>query len=184
MSLFYQTEDDVIGSLYGEPDPMVRSGFLVNNIGSSHEVGIEIGIKGHSPSGFRWDAGYAFTSVTDNLTLAPTQPPTSNIDFQHGTPEHMLKFGGGYSVGKWEFDAAGRWQSSWVDYRAQSDILPLPLALVRVPDYVSLNARVGYKVTEQLTFSVSAAQFNQSSLVTSAGLPTERRVMVKISEQF
>jgi iron complex outermembrane receptor protein len=184
MSLFYQTESNLIGSLYGEPDPLVPSGFLVTNIGSSHEVGVELGVKGHSLSGFRWDASYSFTSVTDDLAPAATTPPTNNIDFQHGTPEHMVKLGGGYSVGKWEFDAAGRWESSWTDFRAVSDVQPIPLTPVRVANYVSLNARVGYRITDQLSASISAAQFNQARIVTSAGLPTERRVMVKLSQQF
>jgi iron complex outermembrane receptor protein len=188
-SLFYQTQTDVIGGLYDERPVLTPIGpvGLIDNIGSSHELGLELGVKGHSESGFRWFANYSFASVTDDLAVARTNPPTSNLDYQHGTPEHTVKFGGGYSIGKWEFDSAARWESSWTDYKLFVPVLPpgTPLlSAVRVANYLSINARIGYKLTERLTLSGTAEQFNQARIVTSNGLPTERRFLAKITAQF
>jgi iron complex outermembrane receptor protein len=184
-SVFYQRQENVLGAVFGEAPMLTPSGRLVsiaNNIGSSHEIGLELGFKGHTDSGFRWNASYSYASVTDHLIGEDAFPLLSNVDYEHGTPEHTVTFGGGYSIQKWEFDVEGRWQSSWTDFKTLSPFLPL--TAVRVPNYVSMNLRVGYKITDTLTASVTAEQFNQARILTSAGLPTERRVLFKLKKSF
>jgi iron complex outermembrane receptor protein len=189
-SVFYQTQDDIIGNIYGDNPVLTPLGFrnLVDNIGSSHETGIELGFKGHSESGWRWDGSYSFATLTDHLDIIQSVPRTSNIDYQHGTPEHTVKLGGGYSVGSWEFDAHARWQSSWTTYKQISQqlnlLLPPSVGAFQVPNYLSVNARVGYKITERLTVSGTAEQFNQARIATSNGLPNERRFLIKLTQQF
>ena len=60
----------------------------------------------------------------------------------------------------------------------------LGFAPVGVPDYLRLDARVGYKLTEGLTVALTANQFNVSRLVQTAGRPVERRVFLTLSARF
>jgi hypothetical protein len=89
----------------------------------------------------------------------------------------------GYSRDRWEVDLIGRWQSSYLDFRST---LPALSALqpVEVRNYLSLNARIGYRLTEHLVAAVTAQQFNQSSLLQTAGPPVERRVLASITAGF
>ena len=149
------------------------------NIGSSDEVGLEIGIKGKSASGWRWNASYSFASITDHLAAGYTDTP--NFDYRRGTPQHSVILGGGYSTGQWEIDAQSRWQSSFQDFKASSATLSfLP---VEVPNYFTFSARVGYRLTEHLTLSVTAEQFNISR-IESAGPPVERRLIAAVTARF
>jgi hypothetical protein len=44
-----------------------------------------------------------------------------------------------------------------------------------------MNARIGYRVTDNLTVALSAQQFNQSQLVESAGPPVQRQIILSVS---
>jgi outer membrane receptor for ferrienterochelin and colicins len=148
------------------------------NIGSSDEVGLEIGIKGKSASGWRWNASYSFASINDHLAAGYATTPS--LDYRRGTPQHTVILGGGYSIGKWEIDAQARWQSRFQDYKSTG---PLGSVAVEVPNYVTFSARVGYRLTEHLTVSGTAEQFNISR-IESAGPPVERRLIAAMTARF
>ncbi len=181
-AVFFQRNNNLLAAAPSVPFGMQAGNYLTSqssNIGSSDEIGFEVGIKGKSASGWRWNASYSFASITDNLVAGFTATP--NLDYRRGTPQHTVILGGGYSVGKWEFDAQGRWQSTFQDFKAS------PYSgfdAVQVPNYISLNARAGYRVTENLTLSGTAQQFNVSRLTESAGPPVERRLILAATAHF
>ncbi len=151
---------------------------VAQNVGDSSAVGTEIELRGHSPAGFRWNASYSFISITDHLTIN-RNGIYSPQNFQQGTPTNAVVLGGGYTYEKWEFDVQTRWQSWFVDYRANpNDVTLLP---VKVNDYFLADARVGYKVSDNITLALSALQFNASSLQVSAGPPIQRRVFLSLT---
>jgi outer membrane receptor for ferrienterochelin and colicins len=151
---------------------------LAANVGYSSAVGSEIGLRGHAVSGFRWNVSYSFISITDHLAINQNGI-YSPQNFQQGTPTNVVVLGGGYTHGRWEFDALGRWQSWFLDYRA--DPASSTLQPVKVGNYVSANARVGYRVTDHITVALSAQQFNVSQLLVSAGPPVQRRVFLSLT---
>jgi outer membrane receptor for ferrienterochelin and colicins len=148
------------------------------NVGYSSAVGTEIGLRGHAPSGFRWNASYSFISITDHLAINQNGI-FSPQNFQQGTPTHVVVLGGGYTFGRWEFDAQSRWQSWFLDYRANPDNVTLqPL---KVGNYILADARVGFRLTDNVTIALSAQQFNMSQLLVSAGPPIERRIFLSLT---
>jgi hypothetical protein len=80
-------------------------------------------------------------------------------------------------------DLLGRWQSSYSDFQI-SPLGPFLLQPVEAHNYVTLNARVGYRLTDNFTASATAQQFNVSRLLQTAGPPVERRVLVGITGHF
>ena len=181
-AVFFQRNDNLLAAAPSVPFGLQAGQFFTSqssNIGSSDEVGFEVGIKGKSVSGWRWNASYSFASITDNLAAGFTATP--NLDYRRGTPQHTVIVGGGYSVGKWEFDAQGRWQSTFQDFKTAPDE---SFEAVKVPNYVSVNARVGYRVTEHLTLSGVAQQFNVSRIMETAGPPVERRFILAATAHF
>lgn len=181
-AVFVQRHVDVIGGTFFTNTLMHPNGFLANraaNIGSSDQVGAELDIKGNLPSGFRWNAGYAFSAITDHI-----EPEQANIvlSYERSTPRHVIVFGAGYSAGRWEFDAQGRWQSRFNDYK--SDFATSVTTSVPVNPYFSANARIGYKATDFLTVAVAGQKLTQRYQMQTAGPAAERRVIVSATANF
>jgi iron complex outermembrane receptor protein len=151
---------------------------LAQNVGSSSAAGGEIGLRGHSASGLRWNASYSFISISDHLDINQNGI-YSPQNFAEGTPTHVIVLGGGYSVGRWELDGQSRWQSWFLDYRANPD--DVTLQPIKVGNYLTIDARAGYRLTDNVTVALSAQQFNVSSLLVSAGPPVQRRVFLSVT---
>ena len=100
-------------------------------------------------------------------------------NFQQGTPTHVVVLSGGYTYERWEFDVQSKWQSWFLDYRANPNAVTL--LPVKVSDYFLADARVGYRVSDNITVALSALQFNASSLQVSAGPPIQRRVFLSLT---
>jgi outer membrane receptor for ferrienterochelin and colicins len=181
-AIFAQRNEDLLGEVFFANPTVWPNGETVlqaANIGSSKQVGLELEIKGRLPSGFRWNAGYAFNEINDNLL-----PGQANAAFNYSqsTPRHAVVLGAGYSRGPWEADAQVRWQSSFMDYKVgtgPSDQIP-----VFVGNYITANARVGYNITENVTLAIAAQRLTQRKQMQSAGPVSERRVIVSATAGF
>jgi hypothetical protein len=106
--------------------------------------------------------------------------PKSETRCAEGTPIHAVILGLGYTIQKWEFDAQGLWQSSYTDF----DLGPLGPQPVPIGNYVTMNARIGYRVTDYLTLAGTAEQFNVSRLLETAGDYVDRRFFASASVHF
>jgi iron complex outermembrane receptor protein len=145
------------------------------NVGSSNEVGIELGLHGKTAGGFRWNASYTFASISDDISSAYPQSPTSRYD--NGTPQHAVVLGAGYTNGPWELDAQGKWQSRFTDYKlGAGGFQPSYMS-----DDVSLNGRVAYQVTENVTAALVGQQYDVSAILKPTGSLVERRLIASIT---
>lgn len=186
MAAFAQRTNDIIVNPYEATpsgDGLILGGFeeqrlIAANIGSSTAVGGEIGLRGHAPSGFRWNASYSFISITDHLAVGQNGVNTPQ-DFQQGTPTHVVVLGSGYTVGRWEFDVQSRWQSWYIDYRESPMVGTLEP--VRIGNYLQADVRAGYRLTDNITVALSAQQFNVSHLTVTEGPPVERRIFLSLT---
>jgi iron complex outermembrane receptor protein len=184
-ALFAQRTDDVIATPFGGPITLVPPGLPVAtaaNVGYSTAAGLELGLKGHLPSGWRWNLSYALAATTDHTSLNPGGVVTSAQLYARSVPEHVVLMGVGYTQGRWEADLMARWQSSFLDTRSTAGLGPLQL--VTVNNYITVNARVGYKLTDNLTVALVAQQLNEARLTTTAAAPTERQLIASVTARF
>jgi outer membrane receptor for ferrienterochelin and colicins len=184
-AVFVQQTRDIISGALGVPFIIGPAGnplLLASNVGSSSAAGVEIGLKGQSPSGFRWNASYAFVLTTNGTALNQNSVITSPIDFANSVPRHVVTAGIGYTWEKVELDLMGRWQSSYLDY--ETSAAPFFLTPVEINNYVTFNARVGYRLTEHITLAVTAQQFNQSRILQDAGPLVDRLILASITVHF
>jgi iron complex outermembrane receptor protein len=179
-SVFYQTDDEIINRL-GGPKVVVpsRSAKIAGNVGTANEKGVEIGIKGSAESGLRWNASYSFESVTQDLIVNVTGVATSPLLLTNGTPQHVIIAGGGYTWGKLELDAQVRWQSRYEDFNAA-----LTNPVVMIPDFITSTARIGYRLTDNLTLALSGSQLGQNRLIEATGPAIERRIIASATLKF
>jgi len=181
-AVFVQRNEDLYG--YDVALPRVLGANTLSqsaNIGASDEGGIEIALKKKSTDadGLRWNLGYQFALVNDHISGGVVSGVYST--FEKGTPRQVVDFGVGYTFGRWEFDALGRWQSKFTDFQIDAGGTYRPMA---VSDYVTVNARGGCRVTENLTLSATVDQINQASLYQRAGLPVERRAIFAATARY
>lgn len=186
VAVFAQRTDNILINPYettASGDGLLLGGVeeqraVAQNVGSSSALGTEIGLRGQNAAGFRWNASYSFISITDNLAINQIGI-FSPQNFAQGTPTHAVVLGGGYTIGRWELDAQSRWQSWFLDYRANPD--DVTLQPIKVGNYLLIDARAGYRLTDNITLALSAQQFNVSELLVSAGPPIQRRVFLSLT---
>lgn len=184
-ALFLARSDAIIAHPFAAPltfGPTGQPMLLAVNVGHSEAIGGEIGLNGQAPSGLRWNASYAFVSTTNHTLLNSGPVPTAGMDYALSTPRHVLTGGLGYSRDRWELDLTARWQSSYRDFQGLGrDFL---LQEVEIRNYITFNARIGFRLTDNVTLALSAQQFNTSRLYQTAGTPVERQVIGSLSAHF
>ena len=90
--------------------------------------------------------------------------------------------GGGYSWHRFDFDAHLRWQSHFDDFRLV--VADVTFREVTVPNYITLDTRVGYRVTDRVDVAVLVQQLNRQSIVETGGLPVARRIIGSLKVRF
>ena len=184
-ALFAQRSDDIISpplssaiqfSPYGLPLA------LATNVGSTEAFGGEIGVKGQTQAGLRWGASYALVSTVNHTTLNQGPFITAPINYDLSVPRHVVNVNIGYTWERVELDLQGRWQSSYLDYRGTG--VSVFVQPVEVRNYITVNGRAGYKLTDNLTLALTGQQFNTSRLYQTAGPPVERRLIVSLTAKF
>jgi iron complex outermembrane receptor protein len=182
VAVYDQRTADLIASALNTPIVPIAGGLASysENIGASSAVGTEIGLKGATVSGLRWSLSYSYISMSDHLTVSPLSGNSGLLDYDSGSPAHVIDAALGYSWDRFDIDAQARWQSRFFDY-----IPAIPVAQrVRIDNYLTMTARIGYRFTDNLTFAVSGEQLLQSQIFEAAGLPVERRIVVSITNRF
>ncbi len=181
-ALFFQRNTGLLAPPGSAPYRPLGGGIIgspVENFGSSNEIGVELGLRGTTKGGLRWNASYRYATISqDELTTIAQSQAT---DFVHGTPSHDIILGAGYSLGAWEFDVQGRFQTKFTDYghNAAGLLIPVP-----IPAYVTFNARIGYKVTDHLTIAGTAEQLDAARILDASSQYIDRRFIASATYRY
>jgi iron complex outermembrane receptor protein len=176
-ALFWQLNTDLIAN------PSTGSVIEVNgetdletaNVGSSYEVGVELGLRGKSNGGFRWNVSYSYSTIHDDITASVASLPLALGNYDSGTPLNKVILGAGYSHGRWEFDVQSRYQSRYLD----SITGPRGAQPITINNYVTVNARIGCRLSAHLTIAGSVQQLNAPRQFETGGDYIERRFIAK-----
>ncbi|WP_161992802.1 TonB-dependent receptor plug domain-containing protein [Aureimonas leprariae] len=184
VSVFIQDTDKTIGSPFASPFTFTPEGqilTLARNFAGSSAYGGEIGIEGQNAAGWRWNLSYSLAEIDDRSPAAILFDSPS-INYAEQNPVHSIIAGLGFTWQKLELDTQARWQSRFEDFRFD-DTVAANIA-VDVPDYVTVNARAGYKLNDNATVSLTAEQLNAADIRTSAGRRNERRLLAGLKVEF
>jgi outer membrane receptor protein involved in Fe transport len=179
---FYQTSNDLQTVTSGELFPL-PSGTLLNtsaNVGDSEEVGIELSARGTLPGGWHWSLGYSPRLVRDHF-LPDQLPSMTGVDFQHTTPRHVVDLTAGWGGGKWEIDGAARFESTFDGLVAQPNAT---FTATRIDSYLTLDARVAYHITDNLTFSVVGRGVTMANQPQTSIGTVDREVFASVQASF
>lgn len=152
----------------------------VMNVGDTSSTGFEASFEGASKDGWRWDASLNYRAVANDLNYVSPGPIGLTINFYATTPKAILTFGAGKTWGDFEVDVQGKWVSKSKDWA------PVWAAktFVDVSDYLTMNARVGYRISDNFMLAVTAEQFNQEAVFEGANNPDKRRFMVTLTSSL
>jgi hypothetical protein len=154
---------------------------LTTNVGSSYALGGDIGLRSQSPAGIRWGASYALVSTTNHTTLNQAALPTSAIDYAASVPRSVVDG----NLGTHEV------ASKWIFRRGGIELPRLPrygtsiyLEPIEVRNYLMMNRRAGYNLTDSVTLSLTGQRFTTSRLYQTAAPPVERQLIVSLTARF
>jgi outer membrane receptor for ferrienterochelin and colicins len=181
-SLFHEDTDHMV-AIQGGVLPSL--GFIPYstraNVGSSSANGMELELGGTFRTNWRWGLSYSLEEVTDHFDPGYTAE-NSYIDFQGSTPTHLVKGHLGWSQGKWEVDGYMYYQSHTIGLMPGANGLSVVLSPIN--DYVAIDARAAYRLTERITLAVSAQNLQRAEQQQTSGPDVERRVMGTITVKF
>ena len=180
ISVFHQQTDElisIVGNFIATPTRFYATSA---NIGSSSANGVELSAKGALDDAWRWSVSYRAEFVEDDF-LPFAVGGVDVADYEHTTPKHLIKGNLGWARGGWEVDTYLNYQSATFGLRNTAGIAT---GLVPVGAYVSLDARVAYRLTDWATLAVSGQNLLQSPQQQTSGPAVERRVFATLSANF
>lgn len=183
LAAFAQHSQNTIASPLGSGLSILPTGQVLltaKNLGNSNESGGEITLKGASPIGIRWSLSYALAAVRDETPQAQLDA-ASGVNYQRMTPTNSVVGRLGYDWRGFEADVQARWQSHMQDYASVTGLTAEP---VTVPNYVTVDARIGYRISRNVTVSVTGQQLGRHELTETAGLQVERRILAGLKVRF
>ncbi|MFD1623876.1 TonB-dependent receptor plug domain-containing protein [Azospirillum griseum] len=186
VSLFFQTSDN-IKALPGYTPTRLRGGvlpeFTFTNVGKSQAWGLEAGLKGKIGGDWRWGLNYTFERIRDRLTVNTTAI-TNSTEFGRETPHHKLNASIGFTAGDWEGDLYARYSTSYDMLRRSDNARQTVYDRVKVPSYVTLDTRLGYKLTDATTVALQGTAITQTAYRQTSGPAVERQVFLTLSTRF
>ena len=179
VSVFHQTSRDLIaltGNVVFVPPATLL--LLSTNIGRSAATGMDFQIKGHFLRDWRWGLSYTPEFIHDNFNVFFA---TTDTDYRDTLPFHVVNGNLGWSSDKWETDGFFRYESNFYSVGSSSGVGSGGPILVRIRNYVSVDGRVAYKLTKDMTLALSSQNLlhnNQHQAVTPN---VERRVLCTLT---
>ena len=151
------------------------------NIGDSRSQGLELSLKGRAGDHWRWRLGYSPQTIRDNFPGYAVQATLT--DYEDTAPRHSADAQLGWSAGRWELDGFLHYQSPDYAIRGLSGGFQNAI-LVRIPGYLSADARAGYRLTKRFTLALSGQNLLREQQIQTATAAVERRVLATLSADY
>jgi iron complex outermembrane receptor protein len=148
------------------------------DIGDSISHGMEVSISSTRAEGYRWSVSYAPLTIDDRF-VPGYSVATTLIDFEHTTPRHVVSSRLGWSNDTWEVDGYLRYESAFQGVTLEATNAAVGV-LQPISSYVSIDARVGYRLTDRLRLAVSGQGLTRSTQRQTAGSLVERRMFATV----
>ncbi|MGI4802755.1 MAG: TonB-dependent receptor domain-containing protein, partial [Janthinobacterium lividum] len=185
VAAFAQHSTSIIGSVFGSGASRLPTGQILlqsRNFGDSDEFGGEIGLKSSSATGFHWNISYALAAVHDESPQALLADAAS-ANYQRQTPVSSVLAGAGTSWRQLDLDLQARWQSHYED-SSPGGTMTLAAQPVVVPNYITVDARLAWRLTQRVTVSLVGNQLLRQRVMETAGLKVERRLLAGFKVKF
>lgn len=180
-SVFYNRIEDFLGQINNLPlfqvGPTGTPALVgaAENVGDLVAYGVELSLSATSG---RWtgQANYSWVR-TDDDKLDADAFAANSLNPGSAGPRHKLNAQVSYDAGRWFGTVVGRYTSSSLQ---AVKLLSFDQALVRVPASVALDAKVGWRLSKQLTVSVAGENLTRARGAVGAPIWADRRLRAAI----
>lgn len=149
----------------------------VLNGGDVSSTGVEASLQGANTDGWSWNGSINYRTVGGGLHFTPSSALGYALDFEKTMPKCILTFGLGKTFGDFEANVEGKWSSESQDWAPVYN----SKTFVNVPDYLTMTARIGYRINDNFSVAVTAAQLNRETVFEGANNPDKRRFMATLT---
>lgn len=144
------------------------------NLGHAVLWGTEASITGKASATIDWGLRYRL-SVPSSDFRESAQDPT------HGSPRHLVTANAGWRRDALQIDLFGRYSSVFRAYRSLSEEATV---LAEAKDYVSVAARVAYRLNDRLTLALEGENLLHGRQSQTLAAVAERRVYLSLRADF
>jgi outer membrane receptor for ferrienterochelin and colicins len=179
-SVFHEETDNIIstsGGVIASTSPILPTIVTPFDAGSSTANGVELSLNGKFLEDWRWGLSYTPEFIDDHLSPAAK----ASVDFEHTTPQHIVKANIGWASGPWEVDGFVRYESNFfgVNFSGVG-----PTGIIPISNYVAFDGRVAYRFNEWLTGAVSGQNLSQAAQQQTASPNVDRTVFGSLTAKF
>ncbi|GAA0567595.1 TonB-dependent receptor plug domain-containing protein [Rhizomicrobium electricum] len=175
LAVFHQMTDDVLSTGSGTIDVSGKPGMAPVNVGSSQATGIEAGFDGRLAGDWTWSVSYRYEIINDNYVRGLVR--TDLINYEDTTPRHVVKAGLGWASGPWEANAFLHFQSDSAGLRRFGPYR----VLVPVQPFTTIDARLAYRLTDQLTLAISGRDLFNAQQQQTSGPDVQRQFFASLA---
>jgi iron complex outermembrane receptor protein len=174
-SIFYQTNDNF--------STLGPSGSVTTyvNTGNATARGGELGFDGRN-DGFRWGGTWRTEYIHQSLTV-DNSTNAYPADYSGSAPHQLFTARLGYTLDRWDFDLFGRYSTSYSMPQTTGGFGIAPTRFY-VPDYATLDARIGYHLTDNVELALSGLGLEAKSTIYTSGQPISRQVYGTVKVKF
>lgn len=179
-AVFYQTNESLMSMKRGANQPYPNF-IAYTNIGDADAYGVELGADGKTSSGFRWGGTWRYEYIHEDMSV-DNSALSYPVDFSGSAPHHLLSARAGYTWGKADIDLFARYSTAYS--LVQGNATTQALKNFEVPATATLDMRVGYALTDDITVALHGLSIQSKSTTYTSGPDVERQVYGTFSIKF
>ncbi|SHI69018.1 iron complex outermembrane recepter protein [Roseomonas rosea] len=143
-------------------------------LGRSDVTGFDLSLRGRALGAIDWGVEYRLAAVSSEFR-------PSLLDPKRASPRHLVSARLGWSSGPLELNLFGRYASLAQGYRTVNEA---DAVLARSKDYVSVAARIAYRLTDRMTLALEGENLLHERQEQTYALKAERRFYLSLRADF
>jgi iron complex outermembrane receptor protein len=190
LTAFYNRTDDVISIGAPQTPPRAKPPaypFILaisDNVGIFHAYGIEASLTGRFAQRWPWSLNYTWTKADQHIVGNTGSLFKRPLALDSATPEHKVKAQLSYEQGAWLATVAARYTSNVSQLVGSGPTRVGPLVLVDINASLALDAKLAFKASDRLTFTIAGENLTDAAGVDLSPAPAERRLRAGVQVRF
>jgi iron complex outermembrane receptor protein len=157
---------------------------VADNAGTFEAYGLEASLTGRFGQSWPWALNYTWTAANQHIAGNADGKFQRPLALDSATPEHKVKAQLSYERGAWLATIAARYTSRIDQLVALDPLSNGPFTLIKVDDNLALDAKLAFKASDWLTFSVAGENLTNAAGIYLSPAPAERRTRASVQVRF
>lgn len=190
LTAFYNRTNDVMSnSAFQTPPRAAPPGYpfiltTADNVGTFEAYGLEASVNGRFSPAWLWSLNYTWTHADQRIAGNANGQFERPLALDSATPEHKVKAQLSYKQGPWLATAAARYTSATRQIVVIDPAANGPLALVKVEDSLTVDAKLAFRISDKLTLAITGENLTGADGAYLSPAPAERRLRASVQVDF